>query len=60
MSVLEMFVPVEVSGSNPDSGPNSPPGSCNRQASPSAGGRNTPIQEVSYFHRVIEDIMYIS
>ncbi|KAK3931192.1 Histone deacetylase 4 [Frankliniella fusca] len=35
---------MDVSGSNPDSGPNSPPGSCNRQASPSAG-RNTPIQE---------------
>lgn len=36
---------MDVSGSNPDSGPNSPPGSCNRQASPAAGGRNTPIQE---------------
>ncbi|XP_052126046.1 histone deacetylase 4 isoform X7 [Frankliniella occidentalis] len=36
---------VDISSSNPDSGPNSPPGSCNRQASPSAGGRNTPIQE---------------
>ncbi|XP_052126042.1 histone deacetylase 4 isoform X3 [Frankliniella occidentalis] len=36
---------MDISSSNPDSGPNSPPGSCNRQASPSAGGRNTPIQE---------------
>lgn len=34
------------SGSNPESGPNSPPTGNNSQASPPAGS-NTPIQEVN-------------
>lgn len=36
------------SGSNPESGPNSPPTVNNSQASPTAGS-NTAIQEVSFF-----------
>nr|CAD7433633.1 unnamed protein product [Timema monikensis] len=35
---------ANATGSNPDSGPNSPPSSTNTRASPT-GGRNTPIQE---------------
>nr|CAD7201424.1 unnamed protein product [Timema douglasi] len=38
---------ANATGSNPDSGPNSPPSSTNTRASPT-GGRNTPIQEPTY------------
>lgn len=37
-------------GSNPESGPNSPPTVNNSQASPTAGS-NTAIQEVNYIDR---------
>jgi len=40
------------SGSNPESGPNSPPTVNNSQASPTAGS-NTAIQEVSFNNTIL-------
>lgn len=56
MMIINLYYYLIDSGSNSESGPNSPPTGNNSQASPTAGS-NTPIQEVIY---LIDKINFIN